>query len=204
MTWHDLWLYWRKKHVGGKPPARADLDPLTEIPKLVSKIFLFDVVGETFKARLVGSEITARGNRDITGALVDEVEFVEPLISQWTRILRGAVRECRPAAFLYVPGRFSALEAFGIALPLVDDEFHVEMLLGGLFFDDALVSGRRHAYATHRIIEYAISDDVGDGTASRTEIDRRSPWGAGLSAPPDSQDCSEISGEVRARSGRMR
>ena len=55
--WRQLYRYWQSKHVEGRPPSRADIDPITEIPRLVANLMLIDSVGDDFIYRFVGTEV---------------------------------------------------------------------------------------------------------------------------------------------------
>jgi|TARA_R110002072_G_scaffold36053_27_gene106224 hypothetical protein len=66
--------YWRAKIHLGRLPGRHDIDPL-EFPKLLPRIGLVDVLRNdqavdhplVYRARLLGTEITAHFGRDVTG-----------------------------------------------------------------------------------------------------------------------------------------
>jgi hypothetical protein len=64
--WRQLHRYWLSKHVDGRPPARGDLDPVTEIPRLVANLMILEVMPDGYEYRLVGSEIVALAGADLT------------------------------------------------------------------------------------------------------------------------------------------
>jgi hypothetical protein len=41
--WEDPYSHWQSKHADGRPPARRDVDPPTEIPHLAANPMLFDI-----------------------------------------------------------------------------------------------------------------------------------------------------------------
>ncbi len=91
--WHprvaELWRYLHAKRPHGGPWRRADIDPV-DIPRLLSNIWLFDVVGPPldFRYRLVGTKIADSMQADHTGRLLSEV-FPDPRASiaeAWTRL----------------------------------------------------------------------------------------------------------------------
>jgi len=44
-AWKQLYEYWLSKHVGGRPPARHELDPPVDVPRLIPNIMLIDLEG---------------------------------------------------------------------------------------------------------------------------------------------------------------
>src|SRR6201996_8152064 len=65
--WRQLQRYWLFKHVDGRPPARSDIDPITEIPRLVANLMIIDAVEDEFVYRFVGTEVVAQTGEDMTG-----------------------------------------------------------------------------------------------------------------------------------------
>src|SRR3954447_24267311 len=65
--WRQLYNYWLSKHVDGRPPARADIDPLTEIPRLVANLMIIDAVAEEFIYRFAGTEVVTLTGEEVTG-----------------------------------------------------------------------------------------------------------------------------------------
>ena len=49
MAWRELYSYWRGRHIEGRPPRRADIDPPIDIPKLLPNLIIFDCVGGHFR-----------------------------------------------------------------------------------------------------------------------------------------------------------
>ena len=79
--WKQLYDYWLSKHVGGRPPTRAELDPPLEVPRLIAHIMLIDVVdGSRFRYRLAGTAYWDRYGFELTGMWIEgrvpaEVDF---------------------------------------------------------------------------------------------------------------------------------
>jgi hypothetical protein len=67
--WEDLYGYWQSKNADGRPPARRDIDPPTEIPQLVSNLMLIDVTPAGYQYRLVGSTLRKRTGTELTASL---------------------------------------------------------------------------------------------------------------------------------------
>lgn len=73
-----LHAYWRARHVGGRPPSRAELDPL-DFPYAVGFVTLVDVEHAPlrFRFRLVASPVTQHLGYELTGKYLDEVPETE-------------------------------------------------------------------------------------------------------------------------------
>jgi len=65
--WNQLYRYWLGKHRDGRPPSIKDFDPVVEIPRLVSAVVLLKPVDDSYRYRLVGSEIVDRFGVGLTG-----------------------------------------------------------------------------------------------------------------------------------------
>jgi hypothetical protein len=133
--WRRLYDYWLSKCVDGKPPARADLDPLIEIPHLVKNLMLMDVVPEGYRYRVLGSEIVLRHGLHMTGKLfgssgvdveaLDDLRQVIDLVVA-TREPRVLVADIDPA----VSAKNTVL-----ILPLVSAAGQTTHILAGSFYE---------------------------------------------------------------------
>ena len=91
-----LYDYWRERHVGDRPPGRAELDPL-DFPYAVGFVTLIDVGHDPlrFRFRLVASPVTEHLGYELTGRYVDEVP--EPAMRAYLdESYRRLVAERRP------------------------------------------------------------------------------------------------------------
>lgn len=72
---HQLYEYWTHKCDGARIPDRADLDPLTEIPRLLAYVWLADVEQQPrrYRVRLFGSGLIAAGSLTRVGQYLDEL-----------------------------------------------------------------------------------------------------------------------------------
>src|SRR5208283_1232393 len=114
MPWQNLLTYWRGKHRGGRPPARADLDPLFEVPDLVPNIFLVDILDDAFRLRLVGSELALRAKVDLTGTIIDGANIDAPGVDDFLGFLGRAARDRDPVLYASAPGYQSKTGAIGL------------------------------------------------------------------------------------------
>lgn len=83
---YDYWL--GKQRELADPamlPARQDLDPLTEIPRLVPRMMLMDVQHDPldFRYRLVGTALRRHMAQDWTGKWLSEIPFQRPGSTVW-------------------------------------------------------------------------------------------------------------------------
>src|SRR3546814_9515784 len=69
-----LHAYWRQRHVDGRPPSRAELDPL-DFRYAIGLVTLVDVERDPlrFRFRLVASPVTRHLGYELTGRYLDEV-----------------------------------------------------------------------------------------------------------------------------------
>jgi len=134
MAWRDLYFYWRDRHVDGRPPRRADIDPPIDIPKLLPNLVIYDRIDGDFRVKLAGSEVVRRGGRDATGRKLNQdmatyegmitlIEFLDRIFETGTPVIYSVARSDA--------GAFGAI---GLLLPLSGAEGTVEMVLGGIFY----------------------------------------------------------------------
>jgi len=128
--------YWNVKRAGRQMPARADLDPVIEIPKLLPHIILIDVRFEPmdFRFRLVGSHVRQNLTRDYVGEWFSELTNYNPQSTIWPRhqgvVERGLPTLQRPT---YIgPHRdFIAVENVLMPLTVAEPGWGMQMM----FFD---------------------------------------------------------------------
>ena len=135
----QLYDYWDGKRLApDQLPSRKCLDPL-DIPALLPWLILFDV-GETprdTRYRLVGTKVTERIGRDLTGTLIADgfwgAETEQILARYWkvaqTRIPEVNMRSVKDAAQKSHQYEF-------MMLPLASDGHKVDMLLAGVCFGE--------------------------------------------------------------------
>lgn len=135
-SWEELYAYWRSKHVGGHPPARKDLDPLTEIPRIAPNLMIIDIEDGGYRYRLVGSEITNRMGGELTGKPVGSSTVNETVRREWAELLDLVRTEQKPRIMVArLPPEIEANHVM-LILPLVDSEGRTERILAGTFFFD--------------------------------------------------------------------
>lgn len=134
---YDYWL--GKQRALADPvmlPARQDLDPLTEVPRLVPRMMLMDVQQDPldFRYRLVGTALRRHMAQDWTGKWLSEIPFQRPGSMVWQNnhlvILQRTPLLARPP---YVGPHKDFLFIESIILPLAANGTTVDKLM---FFVD--------------------------------------------------------------------
>jgi len=159
-AWKQLYDYWLSKHVDGRPPTRAELDPPVEVPRLLAHIMLIDVVdGSRFRYRLVGSSYWDRYGFELTGSWI---EGRIPAEADFRGTLQ-AVHDDGIARLLTspVPDHPERLHV-GIVLPLSDAEGGIAHILAGIFFAQDLADQPRVGRLTVReVLDEAKARQLG-------------------------------------------
>jgi hypothetical protein len=132
-----LYRHWDEMRRGRAMPSRADVDPL-KLPELLGNLLLIDVLREPlrFRYRLIGSKLTERIKRDMTGKYFDDVP--EPLYRERLHSWHGGVVEEKvPRAGITARRLLDRWEPYEIlTLPLSADGTNVDMTLTGLYYRD--------------------------------------------------------------------
>jgi len=134
--WKELLIYWRSKHVAGRPPSRQDIDPAVDLPKLIANLLIADVVPEGYRYRLVGSAVVERHKEEMTGKLAGTSKFMQRVSAEQLKHYDAVRIEQRPRLLVTgVSGTADNAKALTIVLPLVARNGETEMLLIGVFYD---------------------------------------------------------------------
>ena len=133
--WRQLHRYWLLKHIDGRPPARPDIDPITEIPRLVANLMIIDAMENDFVYRFVGTEVVAQTGEDMTGRPVGMSRKYGPIRSTWISALEFVKQKQQPQLLIYRFGpQVNARQAV-LLLPLSAAPGGVLKILGGAFAD---------------------------------------------------------------------
>lgn len=132
-----LYRHWDEVRRGRSMPSRADIDPLS-LPQLLGHLLLIDVLREPlrFRYRLIGTRLTERMRRDMTGKFFDDIP--EPVyrdrLYDWHG---GVVAEKAPRGGVTARRLLDRWEPYEIlTLPLSTDGVEVDMTLTGLYYRD--------------------------------------------------------------------
>jgi len=133
-SWEELYRYWRSKHVDGRPPAREDIDPPTEIPQFAANLMMIDILPDGYRYRLVGSALSERLGAEFTGKAVGSSNQSEATRREWKDLLDLVSQDQKPRMLVaHIPAGLS-LSNLMLVLPLVDRAGKTERLLAGAFF----------------------------------------------------------------------
>lgn len=133
---YDYWLAKRDAVGQGRLPARRDLDPLTEVPRLVANMMLKDVQTQPmdFRYRLIGTALRRHMAKDWTGMWLSTIPFQAHGSTVWQNNVWVAENRAplyaRPP---YVGPHKDFMFVESVILPLAADHEHVDMLM---FFVD--------------------------------------------------------------------
>ena len=137
----QLFEYWRSKAQPGRLPARKDIDPV-DIADLLPRIGMLDVLrdgaGTMFRYRLLGTGITARAGRDVTGKRFDELyegPYLERQVTLYREIAERGVPFVSNATF---PLERDYIRYDRLVLPLASDNRVVDVIMFLLVFDDSV------------------------------------------------------------------
>lgn len=133
-----LYRHWDEVRGAKAMPSRAEVDPLA-MPQLLGNLLLIDVLHDPlrFRYRLIGTRLTERIKRDMTGKFFDEIP--EPLYRDRLYAWHGGVvEEGKPRAGVTARRLLDRWEPYEIlTLPLSADGARVDMTLTGLYYRDA-------------------------------------------------------------------
>jgi hypothetical protein len=135
--------YWNEKRGANLLPARADFDPLIEVPGLAPHMMLKDVQREPldFRYRLVGTLVRNHLRHDPTGQWMTNIPGQGPGNQLWA--YHEHVVNTRAPLFLrpdYVGPHKEFLAIESVILPLASDHETVDMLM--IFVDFLRAAGK--------------------------------------------------------------
>jgi hypothetical protein len=127
--WQQLYRYWQSRHVEGRPPGRADIDPPIDVPRLIPNVMLIDVVDTRLRYRLVGSMVWEHYRLELTGTWI---ESRNPPEADWRDTL-ALVRDDQVPRLLSTQADRGKSHV-AIAMPLIDATGRTNQIFAGTFF----------------------------------------------------------------------
>lgn len=132
--WEELYRYWLARHVEGRPPRRADIDPMIDLPHLASNLVVIDFRAEGAEYRLIGSKVVNHFGVDHTGKRVGTSGVDKKQVAAWRRTIDAVAREGRAHLLVsHYPGA-DKTQTIALLLPLAPDADGVMKILGATFF----------------------------------------------------------------------
>jgi hypothetical protein len=133
--WEELHRYWLSRHVGGRPPSRAEIDPPIDLPKLAGNLTIMDITPDGYHYRLFGSAIANRNGREMTGKILSYDRPYPDAIVQFRDALGAVVKTGRPSMLIArLPGATQPDHVL-LALPLVQPGGALTQIIAGFFYD---------------------------------------------------------------------
>jgi hypothetical protein len=133
--WRQLHRYWLSKHIGNRPPARSEIEPVYEIPRLVANLMIIDATEDDFVYRFVGTEVVEQAGEDMTGRGVGTSRKYSGIRSTWLAALEFVRLHRRPRLMICRFGSQIGARQVLLLLPLSPTPGGVFKILGGSFFD---------------------------------------------------------------------
>jgi hypothetical protein len=133
--WEELYRYWLDKHVAGKPPARADIDPMIDLHHLASNLIIIDAPPEGSQYRLVGSQVVYHFGVDHTGKPVGTSQLDKTQLDAWLAAVNFVARQRKPKMLVSHYPHAEKSKTIALLMPLSPDLDGVTKLFGATFFD---------------------------------------------------------------------
>jgi hypothetical protein len=132
--WEELYRYWLDRHVDGKPPTRAAIDPMIDLRHLAPNLIIIDVHPDRSEYRLVGSHVVNHFGVDHTGKYVG-TSGVDPVqLEAWQATVDFVTHQHKPKLLLSHYPRADKSKTIALLLPLTPDADGVVKLFGATFF----------------------------------------------------------------------
>ena len=133
--WEELYRYWLERHANGKPPTRAEIDPMIDLHNLASNLILIDVLPGRFEYRLVGSQVVRHFGVDHTGKLVGTSGVDKTQLDAWSETVAHVANAGKPFMLASHYPEAAKAKVIALLLPLSADGDGARKLFGAIFFD---------------------------------------------------------------------
>ncbi|WP_420245034.1 PAS domain-containing protein [Roseiterribacter gracilis] len=138
-NWQRILGYWDSKRGTARAPRWRDLDPVLEIPRLLSRVFVVDIESDGgFRFRLLGSEIVMRGNRNATGRRFESL-YRDDFLADVRQIYSEVANSGEPRLFRDWARAGDRRQSTTLLLPLLDDAGEIARILGFVEFSEEFV-----------------------------------------------------------------
>jgi len=154
--WEELYRYWLARHAGGKPPARADIDPMIDLHQMASNLIVIDVFPGRFEYRLVGSQVVSHFGVDHTGKLVGTSGVDRTQLDAWSRTVEYVAHEGKPFMLASHYPAAARAKVVALLLPLSPDGDGARKLFGATFFDQPFPDVARYPELPLTLVELNV------------------------------------------------
>jgi hypothetical protein len=139
--WEELHRYWLSRHVGDRPPSRAEIDPAVDIAHLAGNLMILDIMPDGYRYRFYGSAIAQRHGLDMTGRMLGSTGINSDAMRQCRIAFDEVVALQKPRMLIArIKGVHTAKQIL-LALPLVLQDGETEKILAGSFYDGYIEPG---------------------------------------------------------------
>jgi hypothetical protein len=132
--WEELYRYWLSRHVAGRPPRRADIDPMIDLPHMASNLILIEVRPEAAQYRLVGSDVVNHFGVDQTGKPVGDSNIDPVQLTAWRQAVEIVATGGKPRMLVAHYAGAEKSQTIALVLPLAPDADGVTKVFGATFF----------------------------------------------------------------------
>lgn len=132
--WEEFYRYWLSKHVGARPPARSEIDPMIDLPHLASNLIVIGVRDGHAEYHLVGSNVVTHFGVDHTGKTVGTSGIDAIQLSAWRDAVEAAVLAGKPQILVSYYKGAEKSQTIAMLLPLTPGADGAKKLLGATFF----------------------------------------------------------------------
>jgi hypothetical protein len=154
--WERLHRYWLSKHVDGRPPARADIDPIVDIPQLVANLMILEAGPMGYIYRLAGSEVVDNAGTELTGRQVGYSQRHAHVMPQWVEALDFVRLNQIPRLIVSHFAGDAVVKNIVLVLPLHAPDGTAAKLLVGSFYRGNFTLGMRIEGVSVREMSYPM------------------------------------------------
>jgi len=132
--WEQLYRYWMARHVAGRPPKRADIDPMIDLPHMAPNLIVIEIRPEGAEYRLVGSQVVSHFGVDHTGKKVG-TSNVDPIqLTAWQEAVETTARTGKPQMLVSFYPYAGKTKTIALLMPLAPDADGAVKIFAGTFF----------------------------------------------------------------------
>jgi hypothetical protein len=132
--WEELYRYWLSRHAAGRPPRRADIDPMIDLSHIASNLILIEVRPDGALYRLVGSDVVNHFGVDQTGKPVGASNIDPVQLTAWRQAVETVAGGGKPRMLVSHYAGAEKSQTIALVLPLAPDADGVTKVFGATFF----------------------------------------------------------------------
>ncbi len=133
--WKELYRYWLRRHIDGRPPGRGDIDPLIDVPRLAGNLIIMEVLPEGVRYRLMGTVAARHFSIDLTGRYVGTGITTNAVKSAWVEAVEFVIAKREPKLLVSQFPKGINHKNVVVLMPLAGQDGKTEQILAGSFTD---------------------------------------------------------------------